>query len=528
MCSQTFVNSINSNTEDTHHLLAYLQNQDILYIKSNITNITSSYILTNFTQIVSNIGGYNAYQFGKYTINSLNGLTNRIYIKNSGLYGDETVSITTPSGDVENVSVTAAMLQNFETTSVGKKMARLTCNFQTFDFVYYVLNSLTDTSLNCISSVEGVLQNYTKGSSLGLMSAKIKLVAANNGYMKWSYPSITSAMVSGFSTSTVGSRTMTITYNSYQYQLPYTVRAVSTENVTSSSFEGGVYYATDTTEHTTHFTINIKKGSYLYAGYKDLIEYYYETQQAVSGLQFASNITIDVDDTHYPSCGGTTLYLTSSCLFIQASSTFSHELAHALDHSQSNKPLASSVLTEGFATYIEYLTAKKMFADYPAAAAYGGSYGRTIQDYFITDSYLYDVEDKLLKLARDEIKPNSQYEIGGRMFSYLHHRYGDFCSWMKGSTYRTGTIDTWITMIKSFYNNQNLFDEMHGYCQSYGDKYYSYLGVDQINSTTVNYDDLTYLNKYDYFFDFGVSQSYWGNQGFAYNNLYINIACARD
>ena len=528
LCSQAFVNSIDSNTEDTHCLLAFLKNQDILYIKNTITNITSSYITTVFTQVTSNISGYNAYQFGKYTINSLNNATNRIYVKNAGLYGDETISVTTPSGSTDNVIVTASMLEYFDTSTVGKKMARITYNHQTFDFIYYVLNSLTDTSLNCISYVENVLQTYNVGESIYLNNAKLRLIEAVGGYMKGTSKPITSSMVTGFNSSSIGSRVMTIAYNSYSYQLPYNVKTSMTGTVTSDSFKGGIYYSENTTEYTTHFTINIKKGSYLYAGYKDLIEYYYTTQEEVSGLEFADMITIDVDDTHYPSCGGTTLYLTSSCLFIESSSTFNHELAHALDHSQSSKPLANSVLTEGFASYIEYLTAKKMFKDHPEVYAYGSSYNRIIHAYFDTESYFYDVEDRLLRLGRDELAGNSQYEIGGRMFSYLHHRYGDFCSWMKGSSYRTNTIDTWITMIKSFYNNQNLFDEMHGYCQSFGDMFYSYLGADEINMTASNYNDLTYLDKYDYFFDFGSSQAYWGNQGFYYKNLYVNIDCARE
>lgn len=528
LCSQSLVNSINSNTEDTHCLLAFLQNQDILYIKDTITNITSSYIISSFTQVTSNIGGYSAYQFGKYTINSLSSATNRIYVKNGGLYGDEYISVTTPSGNIENVTVTASMLECFDTSSVGKKMARITYNHQTFDFIYYVLNSLTDASLNCITSVTNLLQTYYVGESVNLTNAKINLVVADGGYMKTKTVNITTSMVSGFNSSTVGSRTMTVIYNSYRYELPYNVKTLFTETVTSNSFKGGVYYAEDTTEYTPHFTINIKKGSYLYAGYKDMIEYYYETQEAVSGLEFADMITIDVDDTHYPSCGGTTLYLTSSCLFINSSSTFSHELAHALDHSQSSRPLANSVLTEGFASYIEYLTAKKMFKDHPEIYAYGGSYNMTIHDYFNTESYFYDFEDRLIRLGRDELAANSQYEIGGRMFSYLHHRYGDFCSWMEGSTYRTSTIDAWLTMIKSFYNNANIFDEYHNYCQSFGDKFYSYLGADEVNTTAVNYNDLTYLEKYDYFFDFGKSKAYWGNQGFYYKNLYVNIDSARE
>lgn len=524
--SQSLLNSLSSDTSDTHYLLAYLENDDILYVKNTITNISSTYFNSTFIKTTSNVTGYNAYKFGEYTIIKANNVNNRIYTKNSGLFGDETITVKTPSGKEETIKLTSSMLSGFNTTSTGKKLATISYNYKTITFEYYVLNSLSDTSLNCISSVNNLLQNYELGDNLLITTPSLTYVYVDQGYMKKTSVGITKSMVSGFDTSSTGSKIMTINYNSCQYKIPYNVQDKFTENVTSESFVGGKYYSENTTEYTTHFVINIKKGSYLYSGYKEMIEIIYAIQQEVSGLKFADTITIDVDDTNYPSCGGTTLYLTSSNLFLTSSSTFCHELAHALDHSQSSKSLSNSVLTEGFASYIEYLTARKLFELYPETYAYNDSYIGAIHSYFDTEAYSYDYEETLLRLGRDELAANSQYEVGARLFSYFHHRYGDFCSWMKGNDYRV-TLDSWISLMKTYYNNQNLFSDIHKYIQSFGDKYYSYLGVSEYNQVT-SYNDLTSIHKYDYFFDFSVLKQYWGNQSFFYKDLYVNIDCARD
>ena len=483
----------------------------------------------NFNQkTTSDKNGFFALQYKKYTLNNVNNLNNRIYVKNSGLFGDETITVTNPSGEQETIKLTNSMLTGFDTSSTGKKMAQIKYRYQTTTFIYYVLNSLTDTSLNCISSVNNFLQNYHQGDSINLDNATLSYVYADNGYMKTKTVSITNSMISGFNSSSLGSKEMLITYNSLTYKMPYNVLEQFNETVTSESFVGGKYYSENTTEYTTHFIINIKKGSYLYAGYKDMIELIYEIQQEVTGLKFADKITIDVDDTNYPSCSGTTLNLESSSLFIKSTSTFSHELAHALDHSQNSKHLTNSVLTEGFASYVEYLTARTLFERYPEVYAYGESYHKIIHDSFIEKSYLYDYEEKLLLLDRDEFVGNSQYEVGARIFSYFHHRYGDFCSWMKDATYKPSSIENWIEIMKDYYNNDNLFSDIHKYFQSYGDKYHSYLGADEYDKTTSSYNDLTAISKYDYFFDFGSLKQYWGDQGIYYNNLYVNIDSARD
>ena len=154
------------------------------------------------------------------------------------------------------------MLSGFNTTSTGKKLATISYNYKTITFEYYVLNSLSDTSLNCISSVNNLLQNYELGDNLLITTPSLTYVYVDQGYMKKTSVGITKSMVSGFDTSSTGSKIMTINYNSCQYKIPYNVQDKFTQNVTSESFVGGKYYSENTTEYTTHFVINIKKGSY--------------------------------------------------------------------------------------------------------------------------------------------------------------------------------------------------------------------------------------------------------------------------
>ena len=47
-------------------------------------------------------------------------------------------------------------------------------------------------------------------------------------------------------------------------------------------------------------------------------------------------------------------------------------------------------------------------------------------DFIGNQIYLYDFENYLLTIGRDELEPNSQYEIGAKMFAYLDYRYDDF------------------------------------------------------------------------------------------------------
>jgi hypothetical protein len=73
--------------------------------------------------------------------------------------------------------------------------------------------------------------------------------------------------------------------------------------------------------------------------------------------------------------------------------------------------------------------------------------------------YFYDFEKDLLDLRRDELVPNSQYEVGSRFFAYLHSRYKDFCGWLKNENLYAEDLSVWADNIKKYYKNENIFDE---------------------------------------------------------------------
>ena len=530
--SESLVNSIVDNTAQTNNLLYNLSNKDVIHINNKITNITSPYINEMFTKITSEISGYNAYQLELYTLISVDKFSNRVYILNGELYGDETLRVRDPEGNIHTLALNEGQLEFFDTSSIGKKMAKLTYKFSTIKILYYVLPTLNDNSFDCISEVRNLNQNYYLGESLDLTSSQISYKKNINGYINSYIERITTSMVSGFSSSTLGSRILKIEFDNLDYEIKYNVQQKPTEKITSASFSTGIYYSQNTTEETEHFKINIAKGSYLPVGYKETIELIYQIEQEVSGLQFAPKITLNVDDTNYPSCSGTTLYLTSSNLFLVSSSTFMHELAHALDHSQAiGKSLPSSVLTEGFATYIEFLTAKKLYEEYPEIYVYSNTYRNVAEDcYQLKEAmYFYDLETKLLKLERDELVANSQYEIGARFFSYLNYRYGDFCGWMKGTAYRVSSIEAWAPLIKNYYNNSNVLSEMYEYYQSQGDKFYIYFEMNQINKINSHAAaDVSSIHMLNYYFDFSIREEYQGYKSITYRDLYLNIDSARD
>jgi len=527
--SESLVNSILDNTYNSTYLLYYLQNQDVLYLSEDIDNIASPYINELFDEVASNVDGYKAYKFGKYSDLKVNNFENRVYLKGEGLVGNETLTFKNPSGNVETIKLDMSVLDFFDTADVGKKLAKITYKYNTLDVPYYVLNTLEDTSLNCISRVNNLYQTYYINEDINLNNVTIDYYKVENGYMKKDTIKVTSDMVSGFSSNSEGSRILKIKYNDYEYPMTYHVKQKSSEVITSNSFEKGTYYTQDTIEESEYFKISIKKGSYLYDGYKDIIDIIYLAQQEVTGLNFAGKINIDVDDTNYPSCAGLTLNLTSADLFLVSSSTFLHELAHALEHSQSYEYLPGSTLVEGFATYVEYLTAKKLYQTNPEIYAYSDVYNNVIfNSKALADKmYHYDFEDRLLNLNRDEIVYNSQYEVGARFFSYLNYKYGDFCGFMKDATNSVTNLDDWKTMIKSYYNN-DLFKDFYIQNQAFGDKYFLYFGGDEVNSLTTFSSDLSGVNKFNYYFNFSVIESSRGSKSLVYKDLYLNIDSARD
>ena len=526
--NEVLVNSIKSNTSDTSYLLAYLKNNDVIYIKDTI-NVTSVYINEMFEKITSDKMGYNAYKYREYTNISVTNMSNRVYALNSGLYGDEKVYFKTPNGVSSSIPLDLSMVEFFDTSTVGKKVARVTYKYKVMIINYIVLPSVDSTDMDTIVSVENFNQNYYVGESINLTNVKLTICTNNLVTYSCSSINVTSSMVSGFDTSIVGTRKVTFTKENLSYNLSYFVSESYDEKVTSTSFALGKYYAVDTTEETEHFDINIKAGSYLASDYKEIIEKIYLAEQAASRLKFAPKIIIDVNENNYPSCAGLTLYLTPSDLLFDGSGAFVHELAHALDYSQGNKFSASSVVTEGWASYTEYLTVRYIYLNDQVLYARVGGYLDVIDNIDILGDkiYLYDLESELLYFGRDEVAANSQYEIGARFFSYLDYRYGDYCGWM-GYRSNTNSVEDWVTMMKQYYNNENLFMEMNKYLQAHSYKYYHLLNADEVDKFSYNDNDLSGIHLTNYYLDFSVAEVYRGRKSLRYKDLYINIETIRN
>lgn len=452
---------------------------------------------------------------------------NRVYLKNGKLVGDE----TTHFGDKE-VKLTASMISKFDTSTIGKKIAQVTYGKQKKMVSYYVVESEEDKSLNCLSGLNNLFTTYYVNEELNLSDTTIDFYEVVDNYMTKETIPVSLDMISGFDNASVGIKTLQINHKDNSYKFTYYVKNRQTDKITANSFTKGNYYGADFSEETEHFKINIHEGSYLSAEYKTVIEKMYKIQEEITGLEFADKITIEVYKEYHPSCGGLTIYINASSLFAAPSNAFQHELAHALNHSQVMGQLPTRTLTEGFATYIEYLTSKKIREKYPELISYTTThYGVISNNKFLSnDMYLYDFEDRILNLKQDELAPNSPYEAGGRFFAYLDHRYGDFCGWLKNESFAGVGLSEWKELLKDYYDNENLFNEFYSYEQSLLDKSNLYCGADNFSSYGSVYapKDFSFANQFNFYFNFSNKKDYQGKQAFIYKDLYINIESAKD
>jgi hypothetical protein len=499
--------------------------------------------------------GYNIYDYYNYKNISLaqSEFENKVYVTNSNLWGHETLSFMHYSEqdhdwvDV-NIPLNSVHIENFETETPGKKLARIRYQDEYIEFRYYVVKPHQYNSLNCISAVKNFIPTFYLNEAIDLNKVYIEYNEFVDGYMVQSNVPVTFDMLVGFNTSTLGKKTLLINYKGCTYDLVYHVIEKPTEKVTSESFgEYGVYYAEDTVELTEHFYINIKADSYLLPNYKYLIEKIYDIEEQVSGLKFPTGrrIQLDIYGGSNGIGGGSAGYvqISHAYLFTSIDSVFIHELAHSLNISQKCVYIPSDTIIEGFASYIEYLTVKEIHENYPELSQYVHSPGAALHslDGLHLKMYFYDFEDKILKLDRDELTFNSQYEAGARFFAYLHHRFGDFCSWMEDERSNTSKLEEFTAFLKDYYGKQSLFDDFYPYEQSFGNRYASYCGVNNlvyfwdtsdsffnIKSTNLYPFDLaannqTLKNKINYYFNFGLIKESRDNMQIVFKDLYINL-----
>ena len=125
------------------------------------------------------------------------------------------IKVTYNDGSTRNVSLEASMLSSFNDT-IGTHTATITYEGKTTIFEYSVEAVVAVT----INLVEGVVTEYLVGDNLSLNNPIIYFTNndGSNGNVD-----LTIDLISNFSTSSAGQMSMTITYQSATYNLPYTV-----------------------------------------------------------------------------------------------------------------------------------------------------------------------------------------------------------------------------------------------------------------------------------------------------------------
>ena len=465
------------------------------------------------------------------SISSVN-FENRIYVKNSGLYGDESLILKYNNNQKNTVKLTTEHLKHFNTQTIGKKYAQVKIDDCVKEFCYYVVENINDSRFNCISMVKNMFLTYYVNESINLQGASIEFCENKNGYITKTNVPVTEAMVSNFNTSTTGVKKLKINYNNYDYYVDYNVKQANSEVFNSNNFDRVNFYSTATVEHTAHFVIKIEANTFVHADYKQKIEEIYDIQQQCSGLTFEPKITIELNNTNYPSCAGRTIYMNSYALFMTQSTAFPHELAHALDHSQVGGLSYNGTLTEGFAQYMEYLTAKTISQTKPELQTYIGRGEEVVYNIPVLKStmHFYSFEDDLLNLSRDQYGANSQYEAGARFYAYLDYKYDDFCGWMQDARFATSNLETLKALLKEYYNNNDLFNDFYLTEQQLGDRRNVLCGNDTFveYATGNRYEMFANTNKFNWYFNMSIAEDFRGNFNVVYKDLYINIDSARN
>ena len=459
----------------------------------------------------------------------------RIYTVGSDLVGDEAITVFFEDNTKTELELTKEYMPNFDTSTPGKKVALVEFGNKTAYVNYYVANSIHTTEFDAVVSVNNFFPTYYVNEMLDLTDVSLSVCQNKDGKMVTTLVPVTSSMVSGFTNTTVGTRKLKITYNDTEFDVTYNIKNRNTETVTANSFEKGTYFPFETVVPTTHYNMEIGAGVYLTPNYLEYIETIYETMEEVSGLEFKEKVTIKLN-TEKGAGGGPYVIINPNYLILSPRGAFTHELAHCLDRQYSNAYLPTKTLVEGFATYVEFLTIRRIKETRHDLYALTGTVDCVEHDVNSLGEamYLYDFEEKLLHLERDELVLNSQYEVGSRFFSYLHHRYGDFCGWMSeydlyvGNGQSWESLDGWKQAIKEYYNNPNVISEFYDYQRSFGNKlktFCTYTEVLDYDATVVT--DLTGVTKYNFYFNLAYAEEFQGNFFAIYKDLYINIDSAR-
>ena len=158
------------------------------------------------------------------TLENNNFKTNYKYGENLNLSG-LTLKVTKESGEISTVAVTTGMISGYNSSKLGNQTLTISYEGKQFTIVVNVVDYVTDIILTPPTKNE-----YKIGESLSLVGGSIteKMESGANG----STISLTNSMVSGFDSTTPGTKNLTVTYvkDGKTYTKTFQVAVINTIN----------------------------------------------------------------------------------------------------------------------------------------------------------------------------------------------------------------------------------------------------------------------------------------------------------
>ena len=158
------------------------------------------------------------------TLENNNFKTNYKYGENLNLSG-LTLKVTKESGEISTVAVTTGMISGYNSSKLGNQTLTISYEGKQFTIVVNVVDYVTDIILTTPTKNE-----YKIGESLSLVGGSIteKMASGANG----STISLTNSMVSGFDSTTPGTKNLTVTYvkDGKTYTKTFQVAVINTIN----------------------------------------------------------------------------------------------------------------------------------------------------------------------------------------------------------------------------------------------------------------------------------------------------------
>ena len=221
------------------------------------------------------------------------------------------------------------------------------------------------------------------------------------------------------------------------------------------------------------------------------------------------------------------VYLPSPhCLFTDQSTTFIHELAHALRFCQSSADF-TTLLEEGFAEYVTYKTVLYLEKQ-KSAAGFLLSSSTYIGISFEMYDFNYAQKDLTYWLGLPyESFGKMQYPLGCNLMAYLEAKFGNYTNWAKANVAGALTGQAEMQLLQSLYGN-NFADGFYAWIkanpitgEAYGHFYNPY------SQRTIDLTGYGPLSFYASFPNYATFTCAFSPHSFKYKDLYINLEEAK-